>query len=119
MMYKNEPRVSYQLETHMAGTMLMHTHTCHLKMICCAITMQSVIFLEGDTVDMGSHSLFWRREGRAGRRFVTEATLIHSSPCPLKSRSSYDRLNASRDVTFPQNLKRLLRALILSCLIVC
>ena len=59
------------------------------------------------------------REGQTGRRFVTEATLIYSSLHSLKSSSSYDRLNVSRDVTFPQNLKRLLRALILSCLIVC
>ena len=60
-----------------------------------------------------------RKGGETGRRFVTEATLIYSSRRSLKSSSSYDRLNVSRDVTFPQNLKRLLRALILSCLIVC
>lgn len=59
------------------------------------------------------------RKGQTGRRFVTEATLIYSALRSLKSSSSYDRLNVSRDVTFPQNLKRLLRALILSCLIVC
>lgn len=59
------------------------------------------------------------RKGQTGRRFVTEATLIYSSLRSLKSSSSYDRLNVSRDVTFPQNLKRLSRALILSCLIVC
>lgn len=63
--------------------------------------------------------MFSRKGGRTGRRFVTEATLIYSSPRSLKSGSGYDRLNVSRDVTFPQNLKRLLRALILSCLIVC
>lgn len=63
--------------------------------------------------------MFSRKGGQTGRRFVTEATLIYSSLCSLKSSSSYDRLNVSRDVTFPQNLKRLLRALILSCLIVC
>lgn len=59
------------------------------------------------------------RKGQTGRRFVTEVTLIYSSLHSLKSSSSYDRLNVSRDVTFPQNLKRLLRALILSCLIAC
>jgi len=63
--------------------------------------------------------MFSRKGGQTGRRFVTEATLIYSSRRSLKSSSSYDRLNVSRDVTFPQNLKRLLRALILSCLIVC
>lgn len=63
--------------------------------------------------------MFSRKGGQTGRRFVTEATLIYSSRRALKSSSSYDRLNVSRDVTFPQNLKRLLRALILSCLIVC
>lgn len=62
--------------------------------------------------------MFSRKGGQTGKRFVTEATLIYSSRRSLKS-SSYDRLNVSRDVTFPQNLKRLLRALILSCLIVC
>lgn len=63
--------------------------------------------------------MFSRKGGQTGRRFGTEATLIYSSRRSLKSSSSYDRLNVSRDVTFPQNLKRLLRALILSCLIVC
>lgn len=63
--------------------------------------------------------MFSRKGGQTGRRFVTEATLIYSSWSSLKNSSSYDRLNVSRDVTFPQNLKRLLRALILSCLIVC
>lgn len=56
--------------------------------------------------------MFSRKRGQTGRRFVTEATLIYSS------RRS-DSVNVSRDVTFPQHLKRLLRALILSCLIVC
>lgn len=56
--------------------------------------------------------MFSRNRGQTGRRFVTEATLIYSS-----WRS--DSVNVSRDVTFPQHLKRLLRALILSCLIVC
>lgn len=49
---------------------------------------------------------------QTGKRFVTEATLIYSSRCS-------DSINVSRDVTFRQHLKRLLRALILSCLIVC
>lgn len=54
------------------------------------------------------------------RKYVcTEATLIHSSLHSLKSTSRNDRLNVSRDVTFPQNLKRLSWALILSCLILC
>lgn len=63
--------------------------------------------------------MFSRKGEQTGRRFVTEATLIYSSRRSLKSSGSYDRLNVSRDVTFPQNLERLLRALILSCLIVC
>ncbi len=63
--------------------------------------------------------MFSRKGAQTGRRFVTTATLIYFSWRSLKSSSSYDRLNVSRDVTFPQNLKRLLRALILSCLIVC
>ncbi len=63
------------------------------------------------------------REGRGGcergrgRMLVTGATLIHSSSSSLKSTGSYDRLNASRDVTFPDNLKELEPALLLSCLI--
>lgn len=52
-----------------------------------------------------------------GRMLVTGATLIHSSSSSLKSTGSYDRLNASRDVTFPANLKELEPALFLSCLI--
>lgn len=86
----------------------------HLKMICCS-TVSNVCMV---TVDVGA-SAFSRKAGQTGRRFVTEATLIYSSRRSLKSSSRYDRLNVSRDVTFPQNLKRLSRALILSCLIVC
>lgn len=71
------------------------------------------------TVNVGSSCVFSRKAGQAGRWFDTEATLIYSSQRSLKSSSSYDRLNVSRYVTFPQNLKGLLRALILSCLIVC
>jgi len=52
-----------------------------------------------------------------GRMLVTGATLIHSSSSSLKSTGSYDRLNASRDVTFPANLKELEPVLFLSCLI--
>lgn len=52
------------------------------------------------------------KEDRWGKRFVTEVTLIYSSPCT-------DGINVSRDVTFPHRLKRLMWAFILSCLIVC
>lgn len=95
---------AYQFEI-IASTMLMRTH--HQK-ICCLTAIQPVIC---------AYSLNRCRElaclvGQTGRRFVTEATLIYSS-----WRS--DSVNVSRDVTFPQHLKRLLRALILSCLIVC
>lgn len=52
-----------------------------------------------------------RKGGPAGKRFVTEATLIYSS------RRS-DGINVSRDDTFAQHLKSLSWALVLSCLIV-
>lgn len=52
-----------------------------------------------------------------GRMLVTGATLIHSSSSSLKRPGSYDRLNTSRDVTFPASLKELEPALFLSCLI--
>ena len=57
-------------------------------------------------------SCWGEKGGQTGWRFVTEATLIESS-----CRS--DDINVSRDVTFAQHLKRLSRALGLSCLIVC
>lgn len=52
--------------------------------------------------------MFSRKGEQTGRRFVTEATLIYSSRRSLKSSGSYDRLNVSRDVTFPQNLGKAL-----------
>lgn len=90
----------------------------HLKMICCLMTIQPVICVYGYSRCREPARLVGK-DRQTGRRFVTEATLIYSSRRSLKSSGSYDRLNVSRDVTFPQNLKRLLRALILSCLIVC
>lgn len=48
----------------------------------------------------------FRGNSQGGRRFVTEAALIRSSPHSLKSGSRHDSLNVSRDVTFPPSSRK-------------